>query len=228
MERNDIADLIMVPETLLMIYRQGLFPMAEDRHSPGIFLVETLEQRARAEIPLALPHFSRSFRKELKKDRFNVTIDGSFEEVIHACADPARRKDGGTWINDTIIEAYSRLHRRGCAHSIECRDASGKLAGGLYGVRLGRIFFGESVFSDRPDAGKIALVNLMARLHRGGFGLLEVQMVTPLTESFGARRIGVMDYHAKLKELQWQPADFELPGLSQEKILHDYLSAQPA
>lgn len=225
---KDLGQVILIPENLLMLYRAGFFPMAQDRDDPDVYPVETLESNMRAEIPLDAVHLAQSFSKVLRKEIFRVTVDQSFEEVIRACAEPERRKEGRTWINDTIIEAYINLHKAGHAHSIECRDADGKLAGGLYGVRLGQIFFGESIFNDQPDAGKVALINLVARLRRGGFRMLETQMVTPLTESFGGRRILLDAYRQSLRELQDGEADFALPGLDQKTILHDYLSEMRA
>src|SRR5688500_18795033 len=165
------------PRLLLRGYAAGIFPMADSRDADEIFWVEP---RTRAIIPLDHFRVSRSLARRIRQDRFLVTRDQAFGEVIRACADRPE-----TWINDDIERATLGLHAAGHAHSIECWK-EGELAGGVYGVRLGRAFFGESMFSRRTDASKVALAWLVARLRVGHFTLLDCQFMTPHLASLGA------------------------------------------
>ena len=165
------------PRLLLRGYAAGIFPMADSRDADDIFWVEP---RNRAIIPLDRFHLSHSLLRTLRRDRFTVTRDQAFGEVIHACA---TREE--TWINDEIERATLGLHAAGHAHSIECWRGP-ELVGGLYGVRLGRAFFGESMFSRATDASKVALAWLVARLRVGHFTLLDCQFMTPHLASLGA------------------------------------------
>ena len=165
------------PRLLLRGYAAGIFPMADSRDAADIFWVEP---RSRAIIPLDAFHASRSLLRIVRKGRFTVTRDQAFAEVMRACA--AREE---TWINAEIERATLGLHAAGHAHSIECWQA-GELVGGLYGVRLGRAFFGESMFSRRTDASKVALAWLVARLRVGHFTLLDCQFMTAHLASLGA------------------------------------------
>jgi len=173
------------PEMLLRAYAAGVFPMADSRDADEVYWVEP---RRRAILPLDRFHLSRSLRKTLKSDRFEVTRDRAFAEVVLRCAGRDE-----TWINAEIEESYGVLHRRGFAHSIETWD-EGRLVGGLYGVRLGRAFFGESMFSDVTDASKVALAWLVARLRIGGFILLDCQFMTGHLRSLGAIEVAQDDY----------------------------------
>ncbi|HEV2818126.1 MAG TPA: leucyl/phenylalanyl-tRNA--protein transferase [Allosphingosinicella sp.] len=173
------------PDLLLRAYSIGVFPMSDSRDAGDLYWVEP---RRRAILPLDSFHMSRSLRKTLKSDAFHVTRDRAFADVVRLCAD---RED--TWINAEIEASYIRLHAAGRAHSIEVwRD--GALAGGLYGVRLGAAFFGESMVSLRRDASKVALAWLVARLVVGGFRLLDCQFMTPHLASLGAVEIEQKDY----------------------------------
>jgi leucyl/phenylalanyl-tRNA--protein transferase len=187
------------PELLLRAYSVGVFPMADSRDATDIFWVEP---KKRGILPLDRFHLSHSLRKTLRSERFAVTADRSFTRVVAACAKPdAGRPE--TWINGQIEEAYGILHRRGHAHSIEVwrADAIGDdLVGGLYGVSLGRAFFGESMFSRATDASKVALAHLVARLRMGGYKLLDCQFITDHLASLGAIEIGRADYRALLDE----------------------------
>ena len=159
----------------------GIFPMADSREADEVFWVEP---RSRAVIPLDAFHASRSLRRTLRSGRFTVTLDRDFAGVITACAD---REE--TWINADIERAMLALHRLGHAHSIEVwlgDGTSGQLVGGLYGVKLGRGFFGESMFSRATDASKVALAWLVARLKAGGYSLLDCQFMTEHLGSLGA------------------------------------------
>ena len=165
------------PRILLQGYATGIFPMADSRDAKDLFWVEP---RNRAIIPLHKFHVSRSLRRTIRSDRFTVTRDRDFAGVIAACAE---REE--TWINAEIERAMLALHGSGHAHSIEVWDRQA-LVGGLYGVKLGRAFFGESMFSRKTDASKVALAWLVARLKAGNFTLLDCQFMTEHLASLGA------------------------------------------
>lgn len=177
------------PRILLRGYAAGIFPMADSRDAEEIFWVEP---RERAIIPLDRFRLSRSLAKRVRSYAFTVTRDTAFADVIRACADRPE-----TWINADIERATLGLHAAGQAHSIECWH-DGELVGGLYGVRLGRAFFGESMFSTRTDASKVALAWLVARLRVGRFKLLDCQFMTDHLASLGAVTIDRDAYVALL------------------------------
>ncbi len=177
------------PRLLLQGYATGIFPMADSREADELFWVEP---RSRAIIPLEHFHLSRSLRRTLRSGKFEVTHDRDFAGVIAACAD---REE--TWINDELEQAMVALHGSGHAHSIEVWQ-DGALAGGLYGVKLGRAFFGESMFSRATDASKVALAWLVARLKVGNFTLLDCQFMTEHLASLGAVAIPRETYVALL------------------------------
>jgi leucyl/phenylalanyl-tRNA--protein transferase len=168
------------PRMLLRGYAAGIFPMADSRDAGDIFWVEP---RNRAIIPLETFHLSRSLAKRVRSGCFSVTRDRAFHQVLLACADRDE-----TWINQVIERATLGLHAVGHAHSIECWH-EGQLVGGLYGVKLGRAFFGESMFSRMTDASKVALAWLVARLRVGHFTLLDCQFMTPHLASLGAMTV---------------------------------------
>jgi leucyl/phenylalanyl-tRNA--protein transferase len=170
---------------LLRGYAAGIFPMADSREAGDIFRVEP---RNRANIPLGEFHLSRSLARRVRSGRFAVTCDTAFHQVLLACAERDE-----TWINQVIERATLGLHAVGHAHSIECWH-DGQLVGGLYGVKLGRAFFGESMFSRMTDASKVALAWLVARLKMGHFTLLDCQFMTPHLASLGARTVSRGDY----------------------------------
>ena len=177
------------PRLLLQGYATGIFPMADSRGADELFWVEP---RNRAIIPLHSFHVSRSLRRTLRSGRFNVTLDTDFAAVITACAD---REE--TWINDELERAMLALHASGHAHSIEVWSEE-QLVGGLYGVKLGRAFFGESMFSRMRDASKVALAWLVARLKVGNLTLLDCQFMTDHLASLGAVSIPRETYVALL------------------------------
>src|SRR3954468_3621201 len=177
------------PRLLLQGYATGIFPMADSRHADELFWVEP---RNRAIIPLDGFHVSRSLRRTIRAARFEVTRDRDFPSVITACAD---REE--TWINADLEQAMIALHGSGNAHSIEVWQAP-DLVGGLYGVKLGRAFFGESMFSRATDASKVALAWLVARLKVGNFMLLDCQFMTEHLASLGAISISRDSYVALL------------------------------
>lgn len=184
---------------LLQAYAAGVFPMADSASSDDVFWIDP---EMRGIFPLDGLHVSRSLRKALLKGGHEVRFNSRFADVVKACAD---RTD--TWINTRILSLYNDLYRRGYAHSVEVW-MDGALAGGLYGVALGGAFFGESMFTNRTDASKIALVHLVARLRVGGFSLLDTQFVTDHLKSLGAQEIRRGDYHRRLAEALREPADF--------------------
>ncbi|WP_432770909.1 MAG: leucyl/phenylalanyl-tRNA--protein transferase [Sphingopyxis sp.] len=181
------------PALLLSAYAQGLFPMADGVDDPSVHWVEP---RLRAILPLGGFRLSRSLRKVIASDRFRVTTDTAFPAMVALCAAPADDRPT-TWINPVISASYERLFRLGHAHSVECW-LDGELVGGLYGVSLGRAFFGESMVSRARDASKVALAHLVARLVAGGWQLLDCQFITPHLASLGAIEIPQAAYLARL------------------------------
>jgi leucyl/phenylalanyl-tRNA---protein transferase len=193
----------ITPQILLRAYAVGIFPMAESAEDNALYWIEPDE---RGIIPLDGLRVSQSLRKAVRRQHFEVRIDSDFEGVISSCAakTPDRKS---TWINSRIRALYTQLFRMGCCHTVECwRD--GKLVGGLYGVRIGAIFFGESMFSRATDASKVALVHLVARLNAGGFKLLDAQFVNPHLERLGAISLPKATYHAMMEPLLALDADF--------------------
>lgn len=177
------------PRLLLQGYAMGIFPMADSRQSDEVFWVEP---RSRAVIPLDKFHLSHSLRRTVRSGKFRVTLDTAFAEVVIACADRPE-----TWINADIERAVLALHRLGHAHSVEVWSGD-ELVGGLYGIKLGRAFFGESMFSRATDASKVALAWLVARLRVGGYTLLDCQFMTDHLASLGAIAVPREGYTALL------------------------------
>ena len=183
------------PTELLDCYRRGVFPMADSRDDPRLFLVDP---DLRGVLPLDRFHLSKSLRKTIKRDEFDVRINTSFSRVMELCAESAPDRPN-TWINSPILNLYSALHRAGNAHSVEAwRD--GELVGGLYGVSLKGAFFGESMFSRATDASKVALAHLVARLRAGGYRLLDTQFVTSHLATFGVEEVPREAFHVFLKD----------------------------
>lgn len=179
---------------LLRAYAMGIFPMADSRDAAGVYWVEP---RKRGILPLDGFRLSHSLRKTLVRDRFRVTADTAFDDVIALCAESAADREE-TWINRQIETAFTTLHGQGHAHSIEVWDGD-QLVGGLYGLALGGAFFGESMVSRVADASKVALAWLVARLRAGGFTLLDCQFLTPHLASLGAIEVGRAAYVALLE-----------------------------
>lgn len=181
MTRHTAKSQDLAPDLVLRAYAMGVFPMAEHRDEASVFWVEP---RQRAILPLNGFHLSRSLRKTIVVDRFRVTADQAFERIIALCAEAAADRPD-TWINPAIERVFIELHQRGFAHSIECWDGD-ELVGGLYGLALGRAFFGESMVSRARDASKVAIAWLTARLRVGGFDLLDCQFMTDHLATLGA------------------------------------------
>ncbi len=193
----------LTPELLLRAYAAGVFPMGEDRNDPTVFWVDP---EFRGILPLERFHVPRRLARTVRSDRFHTTVDQDFRGTIEACAE---RRSGrlSTWINDDIIENYTALHRMGHAHSVETW-LDDKIVGGLYGVSLGAVFFGESMFSRTRDASKVALVRLVAQLLSGGYKLLDTQFITEHLSQFGACEITRDEYQQKLSAAVSRQANF--------------------
>lgn len=180
------------PQRLLLAYRSGIFPWYESEHilwwSPDPRFV-------------LFPHelqVARSVRSLLKKNEFEFTIDKAFDKVIHQCKKITRRGQAGTWITDEVEKAYFKMHELGYAHSAETWK-DGELAGGLYGIKLGKVFFGESMFSKASNASRFAFINYVQQLKEEGIQLIDCQVYTEYLESFGARMIPRNDFISLLK-----------------------------
>lgn len=198
-----MRNLTLTPDLLMHAYARGIFPMAESREDTDVFWVDP---HHRGILPLDGFHISRSLRRTIRQGQFRVTADRDFEGVLEGCADRPE-----TWINTTIHGLYSALFENGRAHSIEVWSDD-TLAGGVYGVALGAAFFGESMFSRRTDASKVALAYLVDRLRQGGFSLFDVQFITPHLARLGAVEIPRSTYHDQLEAAMTRRARFTGAG----------------
>ena len=176
-------------ERLLAAYRKGIFPWTANP-------ITWWSPDPRAIFELDGFHVPQSLARVIRQRKFEVTIDQSFRAVMEGCAAPAPGR-GGAWITEEFIEAYTRLHRQGHAHSVECR-LKGELMGGIYGVAIGGLFAGESMFHRVNDASKVALHHLVRHLRERGFALFDIQMVTPATKPLGAIEIPRREYLQRL------------------------------
>tara|TARA_A100001037_G_scaffold302093_1_gene332986 strand:+ start:741 stop:1382 length:642 start_codon:yes stop_codon:yes gene_type:complete len=196
----------ITPDLLLKAYSIGVFPMAEDHDDPEIFWVDP---RMRGILPLDRFHVPRRLRRTVRSSIYKVTVNADFNAVIEGCAKTVNDRPQ-TWINTKIIDLYTSLHYMGYAHSLECWR-NGELAGGLYGVILGGVFFGESMFSRQRDASKVALVHLIYRMHAGNFAFVDTQFITKHLSQFGAIEIPRQEYIDMLKKGLKLPSNFEAP-----------------
>ncbi|MBK5946175.1 leucyl/phenylalanyl-tRNA--protein transferase [Rhodobacter veldkampii DSM 11550] len=194
------ADL--TPDLLLSAYAQGIFPMAETRDSD---VLHWFDPQRRGILPLDNFHISHSLRRFVLRENFTIRTNSAFSAVVAGCA--ARPE---TWISAGLVDLYDKLHDRGLAHSVEVWDAQG-LAGGVFGIALGGAFFGESMFSQRTNASKIALVWLVDRLRRAGFSLLDTQYITPHLQTLGGREIPRAAYRALLARALARRCQFTAP-----------------
>jgi leucyl/phenylalanyl-tRNA---protein transferase len=199
----------LTPDHLLSAYVQGIFPMAEGRDDPTVHWVDP---RLRGVLPLDGFHISRSLARRIRRWPHRVTVNTAFAEVVLACADRDE-----TWINGTILDLYLALHTRGYAHSLEVWEDD-QLVGGVYGVALGAAFFGESMFSRRTDASKVALAYLVHRLRTGGFTLFDTQFLTPHLASLGGVEIKRTEYHRRLAKALADRATFTPMGYSSSPV----------
>ena len=193
----------LTPEILLSAYAGGIFPMAEHRDDSELFWVDP---RQRGVFPLNGFHISRSLRKIIRSEQFSITFDTDFSDVVQGCAD---REE--TWINDMLFDLYSQLHDANMARSIEVWEKD-QLVGGVFGITLGGAFFGESMFSRRTNASKVALAYLIDHLNMGGFTLFDTQFITPHLASLGAQEIPRAAYRMQLKAALEIDADFDHQG----------------
>ena len=203
MSSRDTASSEITPSVLLRAYACGIFPMSESADDPTIFWVEP-EQRGI--IPLDGFRVASRLARTVRSDSFRVTVNTAFKQTIAGCAAPQPGRDD-TWINGRIRDLYTSLHEIGHCHSVEVWHGD-QLVGGLYGVSLGRAFFGESMFHTERDASKVALVHLVARLMAGGFILLDTQFVTDHLRTFGAVEVPRRRYRAMLDEAVTGQGDF--------------------
>ena len=187
------------PERLIQAYRHGCFPWYQD----GQPLLWWSPDPRTVLFPAEL-HVSRSLAKFLRQGHFQITFDQAFDEVINACAGPRSYADG-TWITSPMQTAYRQLHQRGIAHSVEVWEA-GELVGGLYGLAMGRLFFGESMFSHASNASKAGFVHLVKQLQAWGFALIDCQMPTQHLHNFGARQIPRAEFAVQLQLYLDQPS----------------------
>src|SRR3989440_8062107 len=202
MASRDNVLIGLTPEVLLKAYACGIFPMAESAEDPALFWIDP-EQRGI--IPLDAFHLPTRLARTLRSARFTVLCDRDFEAVIEGCAEPGPKRTR-TWINAPIRKLYRGLFDIGHCHTVEVYDGDA-LVGGLYGVSLGRAFFGESMFHRARDASKIALVHLLARLRLGGFELLDAQFMTDHLKTFGATQVSQERYGKLLASAIRQSAD---------------------
>ncbi|WP_374764679.1 leucyl/phenylalanyl-tRNA--protein transferase [Yunchengibacter salinarum] len=193
----------ITPDIVIKAYASGIFPMAEDRGDGELFW---LDPDQRGIVPLDRFHIPGSLAKRIRQQPFVVRVDSAFDEVVKGCAQSRSGRET-TWISHRIQDIFTRLHRRGHAHSVECWQGD-DLVGGLYGLALKGAFFGESMFHTKRDASKVALVYLVARLRAGGFTLLDTQFVTPHLARFGALEIPRGEYQARLRDAMMREADF--------------------
>ena len=188
------------PETLISAYRAGVFPWSSDP------VISWWSPDPRAIFDLATWTAHRSIGKSVRRAGWRFTADQDFAGVMKACAEPAEDRPS-TWITDDFVRAYTELHRRGLAHSVEVWEGT-ELVGGLYGVAMGGFFGGESMFRRRTDASKAAVAHLVERLRAGGFTLLDAQVPTPHLERLGAVCIPRSDYLERLARALAAPASF--------------------
>jgi leucyl/phenylalanyl-tRNA--protein transferase len=193
MASRESALIDITPEVLLKAYSCGIFPMAESAEDPALYWIEP---ERRGVIPLDRFHVPDRLARTVRSDRFIVVVDRNFDAVIDGCAQPTAGR-ARTWINARIRNLYRKLYERGDCHTVEVYDGD-ELVGGLYGVSLGRAFFGESMFHRARDASKIALVHLVARLTAGNYRLLDTQFVTDHLRTFGAVEVSRPVYHKLL------------------------------
>ena len=193
----------ITPEVLLKAYACGIFPMAESAEDPALYWIEP---DMRGIIPLEGFHLPGRLARTVRTTRYTVHVDRDFDAVIEGCAEPKQDR-ARTWINGRIRRIYRTLFDRGHCHTVEVYDGD-MLVGGLYGVSLGRAFFGESMFHRARDASKIALVHLIARLKAGGFRLLDTQYVTDHLRTFGAVEVPKRRYHRLLEDALTGEADY--------------------
>jgi leucyl/phenylalanyl-tRNA--protein transferase len=211
----------LTPEIILQAYSAGIFPMAKSRHDNELFWVDP-EQRG--VIPLDGLHVSRSLKKQVRHNKFNIRYNTDFKGIIMRCAEQTKGRHE-TWINDKIIALYTQLFKEGYVQTVECWQDE-ELVGGLYGISLKGAFFGESMFSYEANASKIALIHLIARLNEDGFALLDTQFTTDHLISLGAIEISRSNYLDQLDKALLINTKFNIHGseLSHQIYIEKLLS----
>ena len=210
MANRESALVDITPEVLLKAYACGIFPMAESAEDPALYWIEP---ERRGIIPLDRFHVSSRLARTVRSDRFVIAVNRDFDGVLDGCSEPMPGRTR-TWINGRIRNLYRKLYERGDCHTVEAYE-NGELVGGLYGVSLGRAFFGESMFHRARDASKVALVHLVARLKAGHYRLLDTQFVTEHLRTFGAVEVSRPAYHKMLDAALVGDGDFGALSLDQ-------------
>ena len=208
MANRESTVIEITPEVLLKAYACGIFPMAESAEDPALYWIEP---DLRGIVPLDRFHLPARLARTVRADRFTVTVNKDFDAVLDGCAEPQPGRPR-TWINERIRVLYRKLHERRHCHSLEVYQDD-TLVGGLYGVTLGRAFFGESMFHRARDASKVALVHLIARLKAGGFTLCDTQFVTDHLKIFGAIEVPKQRYHKLLEAALVGDGNFTALGI---------------
>ena len=203
MASRESALVDITPEVLLKAYACGIFPMAESADDPALYWIEP---ERRGIIPLNRFHVPSRLARTVRSDRFTVAVDRDFNGVVDGCSQPMAGRTR-TWINARIRNLYRKLYERGDCHTVEVYKDS-ELVGGLYGVSLGRAFFGESMFHRERDASKVALVHLVARLRAGRYRLVDTQFITEHLRTFGAVEVSRPAYHKLLDAALVGEGDF--------------------
>jgi leucyl/phenylalanyl-tRNA---protein transferase len=201
--KTDPFAIDLTPDLIVRAYHAGIFPMAEDATSPDVFWVSP---KRRGILPLDTFHVSRSLRKTLRSHGYTIRVDTDFAAVIEGCATAGTDRET-TWINPTLRDLYGQLFTRGICHTVEVWDGPA-IVGGLYGLSLGAVFFGESMFHRATDASKIALAHLIERLRAGGYALCDTQFVTDHLRTFGGIEISREEYDERLAAGLARTADF--------------------
>lgn len=210
--------VFLTPGLILQAYSQGLFPMADRASDTEVHWVCP---EKRGQLSIGGMHVSRSLKRLVRRFPFEIRVDHDFAGVMKACAaETADRSE--TWINGPIYDVFCELHEMGYAHSVECWRGD-ELVGGLYGLAIGQVFCGESMFSRESNASKIALVHLAARLHAGGFQILDTQFVNDHLTQFGVYEVSHEDYCAALVPALQSSADFTLAGRGEQWLASAYL-----
>lgn len=205
------------PELILNAYAQGVFPMAE---SASDLHYDFYRPTMRGQLSIPNIHIPKRLLRRIKSAPYEVKINTDFVGVINGCAQSQTGRET-TWINPIIRDVFIELHALGFAHSVECWE-EGKLVGGLYGLALGAVFCGESMFSTANDASKIALIHLCARLHKGGFTTLDTQFTNDHLTQFGIYEIPQEEYEERIKTEMLQKADFELENISELDLINEF------
>jgi leucyl/phenylalanyl-tRNA--protein transferase len=213
-------DFPLTPKLLLKFYAHGFFPMADKSDGDGLAIIAPV---TRGILPIIDLHIPKRLMKTVRQGKFDIRVDTAFDDVIKACQQARGAKRTDSWINPEIIKLYTALHRMGYAHSVEAWK-DGELVGGLYGVSLGQLFCGESMFSKATDASKVALVHLCARLYAGGYQVLDAQFENDHLTQFGLQAVPQEDYVKMIEPLVGAPAGFK--GGDEAEILRHYLAAR--